>query len=136
MAAYDLEEQDKLADLKAYWAAKGGLITALVTAACVVVIGLQSYRWYNKTQAEKALAKAISDYERGTLTTMNRTTVKEFADRWMQRHKGKSQNTLDKYQRELNYILEIIGGVKLKDLKAGHIKDALSALADSCDLKV
>ena len=63
MAAYDLEEQDKLADLKAYWAAKGGLITALVTAACVVVIGLQGYRWYNKTQAEKAsvLYTAVSE---------------------------------------------------------------------------
>ena len=84
----------------------------------------------NKTQAEKALAKAISDYERGTLTTMSRTTVKEFAEKWMSRHKGKEQNTLDKYQRELNYILEHIGGVKLKDLKAGHVKDALSKLAD------
>jgi integrase len=84
----------------------------------------------NKTTAEKALAKAISDYEHGTIMTMSRTTVREFAERWMGRHKGKSQNTLDKYQRELNYILEIIGGVKLKDLKAGHVKDALSKLAD------
>jgi integrase len=84
----------------------------------------------NKTAAEKALSKAISDYERGTLTTMSRTTVREFADKWMTRHKGKEQNTLDKYQRELNYILEYIGGVKLRDLKAGHIKDALAKLAD------
>lgn len=84
----------------------------------------------NKTLAEKALAKAISDYERGTLTTMSRTTVKEFTEKWLLRLKGKEQNTLDKYRRELNYILEHIGGVKLKDLKAGHIKDALSKLAD------
>jgi integrase len=84
----------------------------------------------NKTAAEKALSKAITDYERGTLTTMSRTTVREFSETWMTRHKGKEQNTLDKYQRELNYILEHIGGVKLKDLKAGHVKDALSKLAD------
>jgi predicted negative regulator of RcsB-dependent stress response len=63
MAAYDLEEQDKLNDLKAFWARWGNLISAAVTAVCLVVIGLQAYRWYNKSQAEKAsvLYAAVSE---------------------------------------------------------------------------
>ncbi len=63
MAAYDLEEQDKLQDLKAYWAKWGKLISTLITVACLVVIGVQAWRWHNKTQAEKAsvLYTAVSE---------------------------------------------------------------------------
>ncbi len=63
MAAYDLEEQDKLADLKAYWAKWGKLISTLITIACLAIIAMQAWRWYNKTQAEKAsvLYAAVSE---------------------------------------------------------------------------
>jgi integrase len=84
----------------------------------------------NKTEAEKALSKAIADYERGVHVGMNRTTVREFSKTWLGRHKGKAQSTLDKYERELNLILEHIGGMKLRDVNAGHIKDALAKIAD------
>jgi predicted negative regulator of RcsB-dependent stress response len=54
MAAYDLEEQDKLNDLKAFWARWGNLISTVITVLCLVFIGLQAWRWYQRTQAEKA----------------------------------------------------------------------------------
>ncbi len=54
MAVYDLEEQEKLDDLKAWWAQYGKYVSAGVTALAVIVIGVQGWRWYQGTQAEKA----------------------------------------------------------------------------------
>ncbi len=54
MAVYDLEEQEKLDDLKAWWATYGKYVSAAVVTVAVVVIGVQGWRWYQHTQAQKA----------------------------------------------------------------------------------
>src|SRR5438034_4014688 len=62
MAVYDLEEQEKIEDLKAWWAVYGKYVSAAVVSVAVVVIGMQGWRWYQGTQAEKAsvLYQAVS----------------------------------------------------------------------------
>jgi predicted negative regulator of RcsB-dependent stress response len=62
MAVYDLEEQDKLEDLKAWWAQWGNTISGTVLAVCVGVIGIQGWRWWTQHQAEQAtvLYNAVS----------------------------------------------------------------------------
>lgn len=66
MAVYDLEEQEKLEDLKAWWAQYGKYVSAGVTSLAVVVIGVQGWRWYQGTQARDAsvLYQAVSQAER------------------------------------------------------------------------
>src|SRR5690349_24868970 len=66
MAVYDLEEQEKIEDLKAWWAQYGKYVSAVVTAIAIVVIGVQGWRWYQRTQAEQAsvLYQAVSDAAR------------------------------------------------------------------------
>lgn len=66
MAIYDLEEQDQIEDLKAWWAQYGMYVTAAVTTVAVVVIGVQGWRWYQSSQAEKAsvLYQAVSQATR------------------------------------------------------------------------
>ena len=54
MAVYDLEEQDQLEDLKAWWKQWGNTIAGVVIAVCVGVIGVQGWRWWSQQQAEKA----------------------------------------------------------------------------------
>ncbi|HEX4883292.1 MAG TPA: tetratricopeptide repeat protein [Casimicrobiaceae bacterium] len=54
MAAYDLEEQEKIDDLKAWWKQWGNAITWAVIAVCVAYIGVQGWRWYQAKQAEEA----------------------------------------------------------------------------------
>jgi predicted negative regulator of RcsB-dependent stress response len=54
MAAYDLEEQDQLEDLKAWWKQWGNTIAGVVIAVCVAVIGVQGWRWWSQQQAERA----------------------------------------------------------------------------------
>src|SRR5256714_15257303 len=66
MAVYDLEEQEKIDDLKAWWEQYGKYVSAAVTAVAVVVIGVQGWRWYQRTQAEQAsvLYQAVSQAAR------------------------------------------------------------------------
>lgn len=56
MAVYDLEEQDQLEDLKAWWARWGNLITTVAAVIAVALAGVQVWRWYQGKQAEEASA--------------------------------------------------------------------------------
>lgn len=56
MAAYDLEEQEKLSELKAWWQQHGTLMTTAVTVAALVVVGYQVWNWYQRKQSGEATA--------------------------------------------------------------------------------
>jgi predicted negative regulator of RcsB-dependent stress response len=62
MAVYDLEEQEKIDDLKAWWAQYGKYVSAGITTLAIIVIGVQGWRWYQQSQAQKAsvLYQAVS----------------------------------------------------------------------------
>lgn len=63
MAAYDLDEQEKLGDLKAWWARNGNIVTGIVVVLALAVAGTQGYKWWSKKQAQEAstLYFAISE---------------------------------------------------------------------------
>lgn len=52
--ALDLEEQEKLAELKAWWQQHGTLIVALLLAVAVGFAGWQGWSWYQRNQAAQA----------------------------------------------------------------------------------
>lgn len=54
MGVYDLEEQEKLDDIKAWWARWGNTISSVVIAVCVAVFAVQGWRWYQNRGAEQA----------------------------------------------------------------------------------
>ncbi len=54
MAAYDLEEQEQIAEFKAWWKQYGSLLTFVVMAAAVVVLAWRGWNWYQRSQAEQA----------------------------------------------------------------------------------
>ena len=66
MAVYDLEEQEKIDDLKAWWASYGKYVAAAVIAVASCVVGVQGWRWYQGKQAEQAsvLYQAVSQAAR------------------------------------------------------------------------
>jgi predicted negative regulator of RcsB-dependent stress response len=84
MAVYDLEEQDKLDDLKAWWKQWGNTIAGVVIAACVGVIGVQGWRWWSMHQAEQAsvLYNAVSAAARANDTAKARDAMAQLADRF------------------------------------------------------
>ena len=54
MAAYDLEEQEQLAEIKAWWKQYGSRLVNVVTAVAVIVAGWQVWNWYQRNQAGQA----------------------------------------------------------------------------------
>jgi len=52
--ALDLEEQEQVAELKAWWTQHGNRILAVVIAVAVAVVGWQGWRWYEDSQAAQA----------------------------------------------------------------------------------
>ncbi len=52
----DLEEQEQLDQLKAFWAKYGGVITGALAIVLVALIGYNGYQWWQRDQATKAAA--------------------------------------------------------------------------------
>jgi predicted negative regulator of RcsB-dependent stress response len=54
MAAYDLEEQEQLDELKTWWKMYGNLVTTAVTIAALAVLAWQGWNWWQRKQAGEA----------------------------------------------------------------------------------
>jgi predicted negative regulator of RcsB-dependent stress response len=52
----DLEEQEQLAELKAWWQQYGNLVLLTIIAAALVVAGWGGWRWHERQQAAQASA--------------------------------------------------------------------------------
>ena len=52
--ALDLEEQEQVAELKAWWNQHGNLIVSAITAAAIAFAAWQGWRWYERNQAAQA----------------------------------------------------------------------------------
>lgn len=52
--AYDLEEQEQIAQLKAWWDKYGTLTLGLLSLALVAILGWQGLNWYENSQASQA----------------------------------------------------------------------------------
>ena len=56
MAHYDLEEQEQIDTLKTWWKMYGNLVTGVVVAGSLAVIGWQGWNWYQRSQSAQASA--------------------------------------------------------------------------------
>lgn len=54
MQNLDLEEQEQLAALKAWWAQYGNLVLLAIIAAAIAVAGWSAWRWYQRNEALNA----------------------------------------------------------------------------------
>ena len=54
MAAYDLEEQEQLAALKAWWQENGGLLVTIASLVLIVLAAWQGWNYYQRNQAVQA----------------------------------------------------------------------------------
>lgn len=82
MAFYDLEEQEQLAALKAWWKQWGVLVVLAVALALATVAGYQIWSWYKDQQARKAsdLYVAVTKSIRDGNPQKARDAAKELAD--------------------------------------------------------
>jgi predicted negative regulator of RcsB-dependent stress response len=56
MAAYDLEEQEQLATLKAWWKENGNLVMTTLSLVLIVFAAWQAWNYYQRNQAAQASA--------------------------------------------------------------------------------
>lgn len=54
MAIYDLEEQEQISELKAWWEQYGKFVTGIALVAAVASVGWQGLTWYQGKQANEA----------------------------------------------------------------------------------
>ena len=54
MAALDLQEQEQLAELKAWWDKRGNLVLSTIIVICLVIAGYNGWRYYQRSQAVSA----------------------------------------------------------------------------------
>jgi len=82
--AYDLEEQEQLAQLKGWWKDNGSTVLALVAAAAIAVAGWQGWRGWQAGQAQQAaalydaLVKAVQGNDAKALRDAGGTLVESF----------------------------------------------------------
>ena len=84
MAVYDLDEQDQIDELKAWWARYGGAITVGLVLAVIVIGGVQGWRWWSGKRAEDAsvLYSAVSDAARAKDPAKAKDAVSQITDRY------------------------------------------------------
>ncbi|MGD9870933.1 MAG: YfgM family protein [Thauera sp.] len=54
MAVYDLEEQEQISELKAWWAQYGNFVVTLAVVAALASVGWQAWQWYQNRNAAEA----------------------------------------------------------------------------------
>lgn len=69
--AYDLEEQEQIEQMKAWWRKYGAITLGLLTIALLIVLGWQGWNWYQTNQANQA---------RGYFEALERASVERDAD--------------------------------------------------------
>ena len=74
--AYDLEEQESIDEMKAWWEKWGNTITTLVTIGCLAFAGVNGWKWYQNKQAVEAqgiyaqLMAAIAQHDRANVESL------------------------------------------------------------------
>ncbi|SDI70415.1 YfgM family protein [Propionivibrio dicarboxylicus] len=84
MAAYDLEEQEQLAEIKAWWKQHGNLLINVATAAAVAVLAWQGWNWYQRSQSGQAsmiyhvLQQAVLEHDTQRVKAASGELVEKF----------------------------------------------------------
>jgi len=115
MATYDLEEQEQIAELKAWWKQYGNLVTGIITAAALAALAWQGWNWYERQQTAQAAVVFAS-------------LQKAIASNDAQRIKTASGELADKYGRTAYAPLAALKTARVL-VDAGDIKTARVQLA-------
>jgi predicted negative regulator of RcsB-dependent stress response len=84
MATYDLEEQEQIAEIKAWWKQYGNLLAGLVTAVSIAVVAWQGWNWYQRNQTAQAsmvygvLQNAVLENDAQRIKTASGELIEKF----------------------------------------------------------
>ena len=127
--ALDLEEQEQVAELRAWWSQHGNLIVSAIAAAALAFAGWQGWRWYERNQAAQAGslydtlsraaqtgdAKALRDADGALLENYPRTLYASMAALMAARFYYE-RNDAKSAKAQLQWVLEHAGADDFRDL--------------------
>ncbi|HEX7055362.1 MAG TPA: tetratricopeptide repeat protein [Burkholderiales bacterium] len=111
--ALDLEEQEKVAELKAWWQMHGNRIVAVLVAAALAIAGWQAWRWYQAAQT--AGAGALYDAVARAAATNDAKTLREASGALIQDYSGTLYATMGALTAARFYFEQ-------KDLKSARVQ--------------
>ena len=112
--AYDLEEQESLDQLKAWWEKWGTLTMTVITAGCLAFAAYNGWHWYKRYQGNKA---TVAYVQLQTAFVQNdEKNIKSLADGLMQEYPNHVFAALAALMKASN------------DQQAGRLDDARTAL--------
>jgi predicted negative regulator of RcsB-dependent stress response len=89
---YDLEEQEQIDALKAWWKEHANLVITVLLAACLAAAGTAGWRWYRSNQAEQA-AQLYASLEKA-LRANDAKTIRETAGQLMDKYGGTAYGSM------------------------------------------
>ncbi len=117
--AYDLEEQESLDQLKAWWEKWGNTVLSVLTVGCLAFAGFNGWNWYQRHQGAKATAAYVqlqNAYLQGdekNVTSIADGLMKDYAGHvfaplgaFFRAADAVKNGKLDEAKKALNWILE------------------------------
>lgn len=86
---------------------------------------------HTQREAEKLLNELIQGHNHGISTDINKVTVNQWLETWLQSKTGIEEATQKKYYDELRPIRETLGYYKLQKLKPATIRQAYNDIANN-----
>jgi predicted negative regulator of RcsB-dependent stress response len=125
----DLEEQEQVAELRAWWKQHGNLIVTVILAAALAFAGWQGWRWYQASQSAEAAAlydaltrgvqngdvKAVRDASGSLLEHYPRTLYASMGALVAARHYF-DRNDLKTAKAQLQWVIERAPSEDFRDL--------------------
>ncbi len=92
----------------------------------------QTKTFDRKREAEKVLAKILSDVDQGSYTGPTKITVGEYLDDWLRSAtRGKAANTVSAYRHGIQPAKDQLGALPLQKLKTTHVEDLVDWMLTS-----
>jgi predicted negative regulator of RcsB-dependent stress response len=111
--AFDLEEQEKLAELRAWWDKYGNLVTAVIVILALIMVGYNLYNTYLQRESDKA--SVLFEQMQKAIAAKNPVLVKETSARLMSDY---SRTAYAQMAALLSAHVDVDGG----DLKGAQAK--------------
>src|SRR5664279_2794257 len=84
----------------------------------------QTKTFDRKREAEKALAKIVSEVDQGAYTGPTKITVDQYLDDWLRSAtRGKAANTVSAYRHGIQPVKDQLGALPLQKLTTTHVED-------------
>ena len=77
--AYDLQEQESLDELKAWWEKWGNLVLSVITVVCLAFAGYNGMKWWERHQAQEA-SVAYSSLQTAIMQQAEASSVEKIVD--------------------------------------------------------